>query len=39
MLKPDCQPVAFLVQFGLGDYGGLFECGAVGSKLSRRYAS
>jgi hypothetical protein len=31
--------MAFLVRFGFCDYGGQFEFGAVGSKLSGRYVS
>lgn len=31
--------MAFLLRFGLCDYGGQVECGAVGSKLSGRYVS
>jgi len=31
--------VAFLVRFGICDYGGLLECGAVGCKLSGRYVN
>ncbi|MGK0271351.1 MAG: hypothetical protein ACI88H_002009 [Cocleimonas sp.] len=37
MLKLDSQPLAFSVQIGFCVYGGMFECGEVGSKLSKRY--